>query len=226
MKKITEHVYQISLKAVNAFVIEDDGLTLVDTGTPNSADHILDSIRKGGKDPRDIRRIILTHAHPDHSGSAAELKRRLGVPVFAHSEDAALVEKGESGRQPMTLSPGFLNWLIYQLFIRRADQRIEAVAVDKRLSDGDLLPGGIRVIHTPGHSAGHVSLLLEKEGVLIAGDICANMGGPGLSILYEDRALGLRSIQRVAALGFDKAVFGHGKALTEGASEKIKAKFG
>lgn len=74
MRKITDHVYQITLGAVNAFVIEDDGLTLVDTGYKGSADKIFNAIKKGGKDPKDIRRIILTHLHLDHAGSAAEIK--------------------------------------------------------------------------------------------------------------------------------------------------------
>ena len=64
MHKIAGNIYQISLGAVNTFIIEDNGLTLVDTGNAHSADKIFAAI-KGGKNPHDINRIILTHCDPD-----------------------------------------------------------------------------------------------------------------------------------------------------------------
>jgi glyoxylase-like metal-dependent hydrolase (beta-lactamase superfamily II) len=227
MKQITRNVYQISLGAVNAFVVEDDGLTLVDTGFKGSAGKIFAALKKGGKDPGDIRRIILTHAHSDHSGSAAEIKQRLGVPIWAHEEDAWLMEQGIAGRLPMVLSPGVVNWLVYNLLIKRADKTIEPVRIDRKLPDNELLPiaGGIQVIHTPGHSAGHLSLLIKNEGVLIAADICANAGGLGLSTVYEDRVLGVKSILKAAELDFETALFGHGGPLVRGANRRMKEKF-
>lgn len=227
MKQITPNLFQIPIGAVNAFLIEDNGLTLIDTGYPASADKIFAAIKKGGKAPEDIKRIILTHCHPDHAGSAAEIKKRLSIPVLAHSEDAKLVEKGIAGRTPMHLTPGLVNWVVFNLFIKRVANSIEPVAVEEQLADGDTLPiaGGIHVIHTPGHSAGHIALLVKGEGVLIAGDICANAAGLGLSTVYEDKELGLKSIQKAAALNFDKAVFGHGGQLQPDANRKLKEKF-
>jgi glyoxylase-like metal-dependent hydrolase (beta-lactamase superfamily II) len=75
MKKITNRLYQISLGAVNAFLIEDDGLTLVDTGLPGSTATVFAALREAGKNPADIKRIILTHLHADHSGNAADIQR-------------------------------------------------------------------------------------------------------------------------------------------------------
>ena len=92
MENISSNIYQIKLGMVNAFIIEDDGLTLVDTGYKNSTDKIFESIRKAGKNPNDIKRVILTHSHPDHAGSAAEIKMRLNIPVFAHEEDAKIIK--------------------------------------------------------------------------------------------------------------------------------------
>ncbi len=68
MKQITNNIYQISLGSVNTFLIEDKGLTLIDSGNKNNADKIFLAIEKGGKTPRDIKQIILTHCHPDHAG--------------------------------------------------------------------------------------------------------------------------------------------------------------
>lgn len=227
MRKITDHVYQIPLGAVNAFVIEDDGLTLVDTGYKGNADKIFKAIKKDGKDPNDIRRIILTHLHLDHAGSVAEIKRRLNVPVLAHDKDAEEIEKGIAGRESRFVSPGGLNWLMFQLLIKRTPAIIEPTLVDQRLQDGDQLPiaGGIQVIHTPGHSAGHISLWVSADNLVIAGDICANIFGLALSVVYEDRELGIQSIQKVAALDFEKAVFGHGNPIHHKAGEKFRKKF-
>ncbi|MBO0931260.1 MBL fold metallo-hydrolase [Fibrella aquatilis] len=228
MKQITPSLYQISLGAVNVFVIKDsDGLTLIDTGYKDSTDKIVAAIRKRGENPEAIRQIILTHAHPDHAGSAAAIKNRLGVPLLAHEQDAALVAQGVGGRSAITVSPGIINWLIFKLLIKNMSPAIEAATVDQTLQHNDVLPiaGGLQVLHTPGHSAGHIALLLQKEGVLIAGDLCANVVGLDLSTVYEDRALGIESILAVSKHKFDKAVFGHGTTLTGQANRTLEAKF-
>lgn len=212
--------------AVNAFVIEDNGLTLVDTGFKDSADKIFAAIRKGGKVPETIKQIILTHSHPDHSGSAAEIKKRLNIPVLAHTADADLLEQGIAGREKH-LSPGMLNWLLYRLFINNSPNVTPAVAIAQRLTDGDILPiaGGLHIIHTPGHSLGHIALLVIADRVMITGDTCANMAGLDYSTVYEDRKTGQQSILKMAALDFDTAVFGHGGMLQPAANARLKEKF-
>lgn len=230
MKQITQKLWQLALGAVNCFVIDggSEGLTLVDTGYAGSADKILAAIRKAGLDTAALRRIVLTHSHPDHAGSVADLVVRTGAEVWMHKEDAALAAQGIAGRLPHVLSPGFANWVIFNLLIKRSANAIPAFHADRLLEDGEDLDlhGGIHVLHTPGHSLGHICLLLRSESLLIAGDICANAMGPGLSVVYEDRKQGLDSIRKAAALPFRNAVFGHGKPLTDHASDILKARFG
>ena len=227
MKRISSNIYQISLGRVNVFVIEDDGLTLVDTGRPGSAGKIFSTIKQAGKNPNDIKQIILTHAHPDHSGSAEAIKRMLDVPVWAHREDAKIMRYGIAFRKEICLTPGLKNWLIYELAIKRAGISIEPVSVDIALNDQDLLPlmGGVRVIHTPGHTRGHISLLAENEGVLIAGDLLSNTTGLGLSVIYENMAEGISSILKVTDLDFDKMVFGHGSPILKDAGSIMRQAF-
>jgi glyoxylase-like metal-dependent hydrolase (beta-lactamase superfamily II) len=227
MKQITNNIYQISLGSVNTFLIEDNGFTLVDSGSKSNADKIFKAIEKGGKNPNNIKQVILTHCHSDHAGSVAEIKKRLGTPVWAHYEDASLIEKGIALRTPMHLTPGLVNSLVYNIFIKRADKTIEAVKVDERLKDNDVLPvsGGVEVIHTPGHCAGHIALLVKNEGVLIAGDICAHVGGLGVSTVNEDRALSIKSILKAASFEFDTAVFGRGSPLKTSANITLMKKF-
>jgi glyoxylase-like metal-dependent hydrolase (beta-lactamase superfamily II) len=226
MQKITNRLYQISLGAVNAFVIEDNGLTLVDTGLPGSTEKIFAALREAGKDPADIKHIILTHLHADHSGNAADIKRQTNARVYAHHTDAQLLEQGISGR-PLTLTPGLVNKLIYQFVIKGPTTTVAPVTVEEKLSDGDIIPllGGIQVVHTPGHSAGHMALLLPSEGVLIAADLCSHVIGLAYSTLYEDRTLGRQSILKTSNLPFETAVFGHGRPLQGEANKQLRAKF-
>ncbi len=165
MLQISDNVYQIPLGAVNAFLIEDNGLTLVDTGYKGSTDKIFEDIKKSGKNPNDIKQIILTHSHPDHAGSAYQLKSRLNVPVYAHGDDANLIRQGLAGRMPFVLSPGVANWLVFNLIIKKGKNEVDAFEVDHTIDDNDIIPiaGGIHVVHTPGHSKGQVALLVKTK---------------------------------------------------------------
>jgi hypothetical protein len=95
MQSITPHLFQISLGPVNCFVIDDGaaGLVLVDTGYKGSTNKIFHAIEKGGKSPQSISRIILTHTHPDHGGSAADIIQKTGAKLIAHPADAALLNR-------------------------------------------------------------------------------------------------------------------------------------
>lgn len=227
MKQLTDHLYQISLGAVNAYLIEDDeGLALVDTGAPGSTGKLLAAIRAGGKRPEAINRILLTHWHPDHAGNAAGLQQQLGARVWAHAAEADLLESG-GGSRPRYLTPGLVNWLIFNLAIKGVPGQIAPVRINERVADHDVLPiaGGLRAIHTPGHSAGHMALLLEQDGVLIAGDLCAHVMGLAYSTVNEDIGLAQQSLLKAAAFDFDQAVFGHGGPLRGRASQQLKARF-
>jgi glyoxylase-like metal-dependent hydrolase (beta-lactamase superfamily II) len=227
IKKIIDNVYQVSLGMVNCFIIDDDGLTLVDTGFRGNEKKIFEALSEIGNKPEDIKQIILTHLHPDHAGSAADIQKMLQIPVFAHSIDAKLIKKGVGVREPMIRTQGFLPWLIFNLFMRNTSSTIQPVDPITELQHDQLLPvlSGLRVIHTPGHSEGHISLLLEKEQILIAGDICGNTGGLNYSILYEHPALAKQTLKEVAKYNFNIACFGHGNPLWEGANKKMANKF-
>lgn len=229
MQLITPHLYQIPIGAVNCFVIDgkEDGLILVDTGYKGSTEKIFSAIEKSGRSLKDISQIILTHTHPDHAGSAADIAQRTGAKITLHPADAALAEQGVAGRLPHNVSPGLVNKIIFNLLIKKSPNEIPRFTANHLVNNKDILPfaGGIDVIHTPGHSLGHIALYLRKDDILIAGDICANVMGLGLSTVYEDRDLGIQSILKAARSGFGKAVFGHGKPIMKDAAKKMRAKF-
>lgn len=226
-KQIVPGLYTLPLGAVNAFLIDSDGLTLIDTGFGNSAEKIAAAVRDLGRQPGDIRHVLVTHCHPDHAGGLAALKRMTDAPAYMHPADAALVR---TGKIPPHLkpAPGLLNYILFRIVIGFAGAEYEPAGVEREINDSDELPiaGGIRAIHVPGHCAGQLAFLWPKHGgVLFAADTASNMMGLGYSLGYEDLEEGQRSLAKLAALDFEVACFGHGKAIVQGAANQFRRKW-
>ena len=227
VKQVVPGVYVIPLGFVNAFLIGTESLALVDTGISGSADKILQAVRKIGKQPTDIRHILVTHCHADHTGSLAVLKQATGAPAYMHPPDAALVREGQTAR-PMMPAPG-LAGIMFRLLARRRPTTVPPADIEYEVHDGAELPvaGGIRAIHVPGHCAGQLAFLWPQQGgVLFVADAAGNMMRLGPSIAYEDPEEGKRSLAKLAALDFEVACFGHGSAIVRGASERFRQKWG
>ncbi len=228
MKEITADIHELSLGIVNVWLIRDGGgWALIDTGAPNSAGEILNAAAILGFQPEQLRHIVLTHHHADHAGSLAALRLRTPAIASAHPLDADLIRRGTAVRPTLKPGPGALSQVLVRLFGASGSAPYEAGIVEGEANDGDLLPiaGGLRVFHTPGHSAGHIALLAERHGVLFAGDACANMFGLGPSIMYEDVAAGMSSLARLAALDFEAVCFGHGRAITRDAARRFRRRW-
>jgi glyoxylase-like metal-dependent hydrolase (beta-lactamase superfamily II) len=226
--QITPRLWQLKLGMVNSFLLQtDDGLLMIDAGWPNNTERIFAAVRESGHDPADIRHLVLTHGHIDHAGSAAEVRRRTGARTYAHAIDLELIRKGEAERPGTTVTPGFIPAIAHVLFIKYRGATYESFPVDQALNDGEVLTvaGDIEVIHSPGHCAGHVALLLRQDGVLVAGDICSNIMGLSYSVINEDISLARRTILRVANYPFERAVFGHGKPLDKRANRQLTERF-
>lgn len=197
-------------KTDHAFLVEgDNGYTLIDVGWTSAPDTILDAVAELRRKPSDIRRIVITHAHPDHVQGAAELRARTGAPILIHPQDEPWLMTGHVPRQGRSGRAGRLADLLPKL-------RWAPFAADGTVADGDLLEGsdGLRVIHTPGHSPGHIMLLHEPSSTLFTGDAVFNRGelGTGRSSFAADpdlQRISLRRVpQEVRAVGF-----AHGPAL-------------
>lgn len=163
---------------------------------------------------------MLTHAHPDHTGGAAELARRTGAPVAAHAADAGYVQAGQAPPRDPAVTGA-------RLFARLPGGRFPAVEVAQPLAVGDLLPvgGGLRVVHTPGHSPGHVSLLHEPTRVLITGDALFNVAGVRwpVKLFCTDFRMTRRTAHVLGELDYDVAAFTHGPEITDNARERVRA---
>ncbi len=116
-------------------------------------------------------------------------------------------------------SPELIGSLLFRILVKSGyDAKVPPATIDERINNGDIPPtaGGIRVIHTPGSCAGHVTYLWQERGVLFAGDACENLLGFSLSIGYEDLPDGRRSLHRLGAHALNSACLGHGRAMVGG----------
>ena len=214
--EIISGVYGISMGFVNAFLIKaDDGLVLVDSGLPKRKDTILKAVAGVAGQPADLRHILVTHHHVDHIGRLADLKEASDAKSYVHPADTPIVR----GDQPQPgANPSSLLGKLAGPLLERLSPAAVAAAVDVEVEDGQELPigGGVKVVHTPGHTPGHVSYLLPgRGGVLFVGDAAANilrLGMP-MGVFTADREQAKESIRKLAGLEFDIAFFGHGRVL-------------
>jgi len=229
MRRVLPGLHQVQLHGVNAFLLDggDDGLILIDTGIASSANRILATVRSLGREAEDVRHILVTHAHPDHAGSLARLKQVTGGRVYMHRNDAVLVETGQAMRR-MTRTPGLLNALLYSVIVASLPSEVEPVTADEFVSDGDTIPiaGGISVIHTPGHTEGHVVFLAQAIRTVFVGDAVANVLGLRMMPVYEHLRQGTMSARKLAGFDFDVACFGHGQPIRRGASDAFRRRWG
>ncbi|MCU1589135.1 MAG: beta-lactamase domain protein [Frankiales bacterium] len=206
---------------VNSFLLADDdgSLTLVDAGLKRAHTKVLAALESLGRSAHDVQRIVLTHAHADHAGGLAGAKEATGATVLAHDRDAVYLQSGKPPQLDQTRLSGRI--------LTRMRGSFGKVDVGQTFQDGELLPvgGGLRVVHTPGHSPGHVSLLHEPTGVLITGDAIFNVRGLRYSpaTFCTDIRLSRETADRLADLDYEVAAFTHGEHVSTGAREAVRA---
>lgn len=208
---------------VNGFVLRDDDgqVTLVDMGVSRSGPKVLAALSAIGSAPSEVTRLVLTHAHPDHAGGAAHVARATGRGFTVHHDDAAYASEGTS-------PPRDRSFLLGRLFDRmtRPGKDFEPVVVEREMTDGEVLPvaGGLRVVHTPGHSPGHVSLLHESTRTLITGDAIFNVLGLRWPIraFCTDFRMTQETAHVLGELDYDVAAFTHGTELRDRPREAIR----
>lgn len=215
---------------VNLFwIIDENTVTLIDTGLRGTADRVLQNIAACGSRPQDVHDILVTHCHRDHAGSLAALKVRTGATTYMHPIDAEMVRLGKTMR-PIRPSPTLLGYPMY-LSIKYAPAKtleIDPISVDREIIGGESLPlaGGIRAIHVPGHCAGQLAFLWNRHGgVLFAADAAAHIFGLNVSPIYEDLELGRHSLAKLSAFQFEHAVFGHGRPIFGSADKRFRKKW-
>lgn len=222
MREVAGGVHQIT-KGVNSFVVDgDDGVVLIDTGIPRFHGAIEAGLAGIGRALSDVVAILVTHAHMDHVGGLAAVQTASGASVYASRVDTPAVE-GTVAMSP----PPFADRIPFIKPVFGWLPRVTPVSVDHALGAGpiDGLPEDFTVIDTPGHTAGHVSYLLDRAGgVVFVGDAAVRTRGGEVKRGWMNRATPEfdTSLRRLAAEDFAIACFGHARPLTVDASGAFK----
>jgi glyoxylase-like metal-dependent hydrolase (beta-lactamase superfamily II) len=222
--KIASNIHLIPGVTANPYLLVDpDGLTLIDTGIPGSANKILRYIKQAGYSLRDLNRILLTHADYDHAGSLAALKKATGARVYASLYEARAVATGKFPRSLKTdnifLKP------VFALAERLG--RISPAHVDEHISDGQVLPvlNGLHVVDTKGHTPGHLSYFASSVGILFSGDsilsVKKRLVGSHGSVTW-DQGKADAAVFKQLALKARIVCSGHGEVVMDGLYRLLK----
>lgn len=205
-------VIPVPLTLTSAFIVKDRGVLLIDTGNPGDEGPILSAMRRAGIRPDDVSLILVTHGHPDHYGSADALRDLTGAPVAVHEADAGAVRRGYDG---LLFPAGIVSRLIG--FATGRMTVLDSGGVEPDIvveGTADLAAFGVRgkVVPTPGHTAGSVSVLIAG-GTAVVGDLLSSLipgGRPRLPFRTEDPAAARRSLRALLAFGPERIYAAHG----------------
>jgi glyoxylase-like metal-dependent hydrolase (beta-lactamase superfamily II) len=219
--EVAAGVHQIRMLGADSFVLAEERLTLIDAGMVGSRRTIERQLGRLGRSLAELERIVCTHGHPDHIGGVNELVRdRDDVEVLIHPADLAglhLPLRQALGRSPD--GGGRRGRLIQYL------TRVPANCTP--IEDGALLPllGGLRVVHTPGHTPGSICLYAERLRLLFTGDVLQVIRGRltfASWFFSHDYAGAMASVGRLAELEVDTIAFSHYPPWTENATGALR----
>jgi len=209
-------IHRLQMGMANAYLVEGaQGLVLIDCGSPRQERVVFSALERLGR--ADLEMIFITHAHLDHYGSAGAIRRETGARIGIHAEDADAMTKGMTplgsvrgrgriGKALLPLAERFLKLEPVKPDILFADEeRISAAGLE------------MRVLHTPGHTPGSASLLVEEDAVFV-GDLISTTRHPHIQGLYaSDWSQILPSLQRIQRVHPLMLFPGHGRKALSGA---------
>jgi glyoxylase-like metal-dependent hydrolase (beta-lactamase superfamily II) len=218
MRQISPGLYTFdSLLVGRSYLIEDpDGVTIIDASLASAAGKMERQLARMGRRLTDVKRILITHAHPDHVGALPALKKASGAIVMSSARERPVIEgKEEVARAPVRFRP--------------PPVRFPGTPVERVLADGELLPevmGGLQAISSPGHAPGHLAFWQPTRRILFCGDAIFRPTGKMIEpfrFLTFDVAENRRSIARLAELEPALICFGHGQPWSDGAAAALRA---
>jgi hydroxyacylglutathione hydrolase len=220
-----QRVISIVSKAVNTYIIKGERAIIVDTGLPGWDARILKTMEKNSIKPADVSLIVITHGHHDHYGSAYALKKATGAPVAIGREDAGSLKMAVNPPLIPIGTKGKLMVAASRLLKKPVVQGMEAdILLDLEMDLGSYGIKG-KVIPTPGHTQGAISVLLD-DGSAIIGDLI--FGGllrpkvPGFPFFGYDSEEILKSIQKVLDSHPRIIYVGHGGPFS---SQQVRERF-
>ena len=221
MEQVATGVYQVS-RGVNAFIVDgDEGVTLIDTGLPGRHRSITDGLTDIGRSADDITAILLTHGHVDHVGGAEAIWTASGADVLASQDDSSIIRGDRDAPPPPVLDRVPFIESIFRLLPSASPVPVSHIVAE---SSGEATPSDVTVIDTPGHTTGHLSFLLDRDGgILFVGDAAAHADGRIKRGWFNRSTPAIdASIRKLGELEFDIACFGHSAPLRGNASAAFR----
>ena len=224
--QVSEHIHALRIpfnisvapeklieRVVYLYIILGDKITLIDSGVMGSETMIFDYIRKNGRDPKEISMVILSHSHPDHIGSVKAIKKATKCTIAAHSGEKAWIEDTEKQLKERPV-------LGFHTLVGGS------VTVDRLLSDGEIVNLGeeirCKVMYTPGHSRGSITLFFDNEKTIITGD---SLPLPNDMPIYEDIVASVNSIRKLKKIKGIETLLSSWEAPIQG-YERIEKRIG
>jgi len=209
-------IFPIHMGLDTVYAVKGDGVIVIDGGDPHRLKNFKKGIAEASISPEEVRLILLTHGHWDHIGSTQDIKDFTGARTLIHKSDVHFLEDDKTSQPPGLTSWGKILIGLMKLaspFIKPPTFEVDIVVGDEDISLAEYgVPG--KVIHTPGHSWGSVSVLLEG-GEVFVGDLAMNTFpmrlSPGLPIFGDDIQLVKESWRKLLALGAKTVYPAHGK---------------
>lgn len=200
--EIAPSLHAVTLRGAQGFLACEREITLIDAGLSGSRRRLERYLAGLGRSIGELHRIVVTHAHPDHIGGAHELTVDTPAEVLMHPADIESLGVGLREAWNERDRHRLLAW-----FTRGPHRAIP-------VEDGDLIPalGGLRVVHTPGHTPGHICLYSERERILFTGDMLQVMRGRvtfASRFFSADLSQARASVARLAALDVRMIAFAH-----------------
>jgi glyoxylase-like metal-dependent hydrolase (beta-lactamase superfamily II) len=221
-----------------SYIVEEAShdLTLIDTCFSADLSKLEEYVHNAGYEISDIKRIIITHVHSDHTQAANEIKKRSGgaAQILSHWAEAAYLNHNPPYPGPPSEETvlNFFNQLGLKpedVFKKYGSFDVEPMKVDRQLQDGDMVGKTLQVIHTPGHTPGHISLYSKQHGIIFGGDFIYKsvLGVDGLfvppSTVSIDSTTAAISARRISNLEFDTLLLAHQDApLLENANKEVE----
>jgi glyoxylase-like metal-dependent hydrolase (beta-lactamase superfamily II) len=219
--EIAPGVHQVRMLGADSFLIAEERLSLIDGGMVGSRITLERYLRRIGRRLEELDRIICTHGHPDHIGGVGELVRdRPEVSVLIHADDLAGLQRPlREAMAPTEVRAERRGRLIQYLTRTPADATT--------IADGDVLPmlGGLRVVHTPGHTPGSVCLYAERHRLLFTGDVLQVIRGRltyASAFFSHDHAGARSSVERLADLDVGTIALSHYPPWRDHANEALR----